>query len=56
MRKKPNYTEIELAWVGDFNPKMQKLHDAVQSTFSKRHITYRKLFKKGTEKRANIIV
>ncbi|MGB4204472.1 MAG: GNAT family N-acetyltransferase [Bacteroidales bacterium] len=56
MRKKPNYTEIELAWVGDFNPKMQRLHDAVESTFSKRHITYRKLFKPGTEKRANIII
>ena len=55
MQHKPGYTEIELAWVGDFNPKMQRLHAAVQSTFSKRHITYRKLFKEGQGKRAGTI-
>jgi hypothetical protein len=55
MQHKPNYKEVELAWVGDFNPKMQKLHAAVESTFSKRHITYRKLFKDGEGKRANTI-
>lgn len=42
--RKPWYTEIELSWVGDFNPKMSALHEAVGSTFSKKHITYRKLF------------
>jgi len=55
MRHKPSYREIELAWVGDFNPKMQKLHAAVESTFSKKHITYRKLFKEGAFKRASTI-
>jgi hypothetical protein len=55
MRQKPQYKEVELAWVGDFNPKMQKLHAAVESTFSKRHITYRKLFKEGEGKRAGVI-
>lgn len=55
MQHKPNYKEVELAWVGDFNPKMQKLHAAVESTFSKRHITYRKLFKEGAGKRAGVI-
>jgi hypothetical protein len=55
MQHKPSYKEIELAWVGDFNPKMQKLHAAVESTFSKRHITYRKLFKDGKTKRAGVI-
>lgn len=55
MQHKPSYKEVELAWVGDFNPKMQKLHAAVESTFSKRHITYRKLFKEGEGKRAGVI-
>ncbi len=55
MRHKPSYKEVELAWVGDFNPKMQRLHEAVESTFSKRHITYRKLFKEGAVKRAATI-
>lgn len=44
MKKKPWYKEIELSWVGDFNPKMRALHESVGATFAKRHITYRKLF------------
>jgi hypothetical protein len=44
MEKKPEYKEIELSWVGDFNPKMRMLHEAVGATFSKRHLTYRKYF------------
>jgi GNAT superfamily N-acetyltransferase len=43
--KRPHYTEIELSWVGDFNPKMQALHEAVGGKFGKKHVTYRKLFK-----------
>ncbi len=42
--KRPNYKEVELSWVGDFNPKMEALHKAVGGKFGKRHITYRKLF------------
>ncbi|OFX73823.1 MAG: hypothetical protein A2X12_04635, partial [Bacteroidetes bacterium GWE2_29_8] len=38
------YKELELSWVGDFNPKMRQLHEAVGGEFAKRHITYRKLF------------
>ncbi len=45
--KRPHYTEIELSWVGDFNPKMQALHEAVGGKFGKKHITYRKLFREG---------
>ena len=45
MQKNPQYTEVELSWVGDFNPKMRMLHEAVGGKFSKRHITYRKYFK-----------
>ncbi len=56
MKKRPNYTEIELSWVGDFNPKMQQLHDAVGSHFAKKHITYRILFgQPGKKQRATSI-
>ena len=44
MKKKPHITELELSWVGDFNPKMRALHESVGAVFAKRHITYRKLF------------
>jgi len=47
--KRPHYTEIELSWVGDFNPKMQALHEAVGGKFGKKHITYRKLFEEGAK-------
>jgi hypothetical protein len=42
--RRPHYKEVELSWVGDFNPKMQALHQAVGGKFGKKHITYRKLF------------
>ncbi|HLN52564.1 MAG TPA: hypothetical protein VK212_02575 [Lentimicrobium sp.] len=44
MKNFPEYTEIELSWVGDFNPKMRQLHESVGGHFAKRHITYRYLF------------
>ncbi|MFO8000738.1 MAG: GNAT family N-acetyltransferase [Marinilabilia sp.] len=42
--RKPWLKEMELSWVGDFNPKMRALHEAVGSEFGKKHITYRYLF------------
>lgn len=39
------YQELELSWVGDFNTKMLALHEATGATFSKKHITYRYVFK-----------
>ncbi|WP_291860184.1 GNAT family N-acetyltransferase [Marinilabilia sp.] len=42
--KKPWLKEMELSWVGDFNPKMRALHESVGADFGKRHITYRFLF------------
>jgi hypothetical protein len=47
MKRFPRFTEVELSWVGDFNPKMRALHDSVGATFAKKHITYRKLFSEG---------
>lgn len=56
MKKRPNYTEIELSWVGDFNPKMRQLHESVGGYFAKRHITYRYLFNQVNEsQKANTI-
>ncbi|MFA8300327.1 MAG: hypothetical protein ACEPOV_09215 [Hyphomicrobiales bacterium] len=54
--KKKSYNEIELSWVGDFNPKMRALHESVGAVFGKRHITYRCLFdQEKTFKRSTII-
>jgi hypothetical protein len=56
MKKFPQYKEVELSWVGDFNPKMRMLHDSVGASFAKRHVTYRKLFSEdSTLSRSTII-
>ena len=41
---KPQYTEFELSWVGDFNPKMISLYLATGAVHAKTHHTYRYLF------------
>jgi GNAT superfamily N-acetyltransferase len=56
--KQPNfqYDEIEMNWIGDFNPKMMKVCEAVGASIRKTHHTYRKLFDETKEfKRAPII-
>lgn len=49
IRKRTEYKEIEISWVGDFNPKMQALLEAVETKFGNKHITYRKLFAEGAK-------
>ncbi len=44
VEKMPHINELELSWVGDFNPKMRTLQDSMGADFSKKHITYRYLF------------
>ncbi len=39
------YKELELSWVGDFNDKMLSLHEAMNVTFGKKHVTLRYIFK-----------
>jgi hypothetical protein len=56
MQKRPWYTEIELSWVGDFNPKMRALHESVGAVFAKRHYTYRKIFEDGIDFRRSTII
>lgn len=43
LKKRPHYKEIEISWVGDFNPKMKATLNAMGASEGKTHITYRKL-------------
>ncbi len=42
--RKPQYKEMELSWVGDFNPRMRKIYEQIGGVQMKKHITYRYLF------------
>jgi len=47
--KRPHIKEMELSWVGDFNPKMMAIQEAVNAKPGKIHITYRRLFKDDSD-------
>lgn len=56
MKKKPQYTEVELSWAGDFNPKILALYESVGGKKAKTHYTMRYLFDRSKPfKRAPII-
>jgi hypothetical protein len=38
------YEDYEFGWIGDFNPKMMRVSEQVQTEIVKTHVTYRKLF------------
>lgn len=38
------YEDYEFGWIGDFNPKMLRVSEQVQTEIVKTHVTYRKLF------------
>jgi hypothetical protein len=40
-KKKPWFKELELSWVGDFNPRMLAIYEALGATKAKTHITFR---------------
>lgn len=42
-KKKRHYKELELSWVGDFNPKMISIYEAIGAHKYKIHTTYRYL-------------
>lgn len=44
IKNKPQYKEVELSWVADFNPKMRKIVVMGGGVSAKHHITYRYLF------------
>lgn len=43
-QRKPHYKELELSWVGDYNPKMRAIYEAIGAKLAKKHITYRYIF------------
>ncbi len=45
-RKKRWYRELELSWVGDFNPKMIAIYEALGAKKTKTHLTYRFMINK----------
>jgi GNAT superfamily N-acetyltransferase len=45
-RRKRWYRELELSWVGDFNPKMIAIYEALGAKKTKIHLTYRYLINK----------
>ncbi len=47
--KRPHYKELEISWVGDFNPKMKATLEALGADPGKIHITYRKFFENQHE-------
>jgi hypothetical protein len=42
-KNRPWFKELELSWVGDYNPKMIAIYEALGATKAKTHITYRYL-------------
>ena len=51
-----NYTDLEMNWIGDFNPRMIKLVEKIGGKVRKTHITYRYLFDQNKEfHRAKIV-
>jgi hypothetical protein len=40
-KRKPWLRELELSWVGDYNPRMIAIYEALGATRAKTHITYR---------------
>jgi len=56
IKRAKHYKEIELSWVGDFNPKMRALHESVGAVLAKTHYTYRCLFSNTKDfKRSTVI-
>ena len=43
------YKEIEMNWIGDFNPTMMKMVEQIGATIVKTHTTYRYLFDRSKE-------
>jgi len=54
--KKNWYNEMELGWVGDFNPKMISIFKAVGGIHAKTHLTLRYLFDRSKEFKRSAII
>jgi hypothetical protein len=49
LRKHTDFTVTELQWIGDFNPKMIKIAENLDTTVTKKLATYRYLFDRNKE-------
>ncbi|WP_207536114.1 hypothetical protein [Desertivirga arenae] len=49
IRKKTNYTDIQMNWIGDFNPRMMQVAEQIGAKIYKTHHTYRFLFDRSKE-------
>lgn len=49
MPNKPQYTEVELSWAGDFNPKIISLYKSTGAKHAKTHYQMRYLFDRNKE-------
>jgi len=41
LRRNLGFKELELSWVGDYNPRMLAIYEALGATKAKTHITFR---------------
>jgi GNAT superfamily N-acetyltransferase len=49
------YSDLEMNWIGDFNPVMMKFVEQIGGKIYKTHVTYRYLFDRSKEfKRADL--
>jgi len=46
-KKRKHFTEIELSWVGDYNPRMRKVYEQIGAVQMKKHVTYRYMLDPG---------
>ena len=46
-KKKPWFRELELSWVGDYNPRMISIYEALGAKKAKTHVTYRYMINKS---------
>lgn len=49
LKFKPWYKELELSWVGDFNPKMIAIYEALGGKRAKTHVTFRYMMDRKAE-------
>jgi hypothetical protein len=49
LRKDFPYTELELNWIGEFNPAMRKVAEQIGASVKKVHVTYRYMFDQSKE-------
>ncbi len=55
IQKQKKYSEYEVQWIGDFNPKMINISESLGATLTRKLATYRYLFDRNKEYKRHII-